>query len=366
MITYLITFTFFLTLFIATLISGRRFYFLHHYSFGWQFLALDFANRHPEINKVYWFCEGQRGNRYVSLLFENVDITCINLGYFHKLVSLIDAKWLMNQMSEMSGTGLICDLQMKSFKPIKSTNPKFKEFIITNDFSDYLSLLENGHKPRLPENLSLEVEERVGVSPLENIVIVHHRSSRSSQFSDKVRSTSTFDTIKLIEILAPDFDRVFLLSDEPIDFNHTKLLKSQDLCRNLKDIAVLYFQIKAKLFVGPHSGAILPSSSMGAKIIIWNWYPFTIGGFAKNTVLVPMTINKNMKEINLQHAVTDEFFWQDITSSAPEIYSFKSLNIGDFNNVYQKKTNLNKISRVIPSEFASSKMYGLISSVKEI
>ena len=342
-----------------------KIFLLFHWSFGYQFKLLDFANRKKLTNTIFWL-EQKRGNKYLGVIFPNLKIVRINSVFFSKI---IPAKILFNAIIEVDKF-LKLNIFRNLYDEIFDYNEKYS--ITTNTgrkipatLGKYINLLKNNVRPSLPLEQKNYIEEKFLISKNNTIALVHHRTARSLQASDLIRSSSASDTAIISNKLSNQYDHVFIMSDEKLNYCFpTNCILSWDLNKKDKDLSTIYFQLYCHFYFGPHSGALLPSSSCGAQICIWNWCPFDYGGYNYDTLLVPVKIIYKKQRIYLskylnlngldfeshQHDVNFEFIKNDI-EEIDKILSFNEIG--------------NEISDVVPGNIPSSDSFGRVFEIGE-
>ena len=95
-----------------------KIFLLFHWSFGYQFKLLDFANRKKLTNTIFWL-EQKRGNKYLGVIFPNLKIVRINSVFFSKI---IPAKILFNAIIEVDKF-----LKLNIFREGNEYEIKFKD-----------------------------------------------------------------------------------------------------------------------------------------------------------------------------------------------------------------------------------------------
>ena len=294
------------------------------WSFGHQILSLDWIARIYYPNKILMLeFLHERNNKYLSNCYQNIKVISIYskknypfiinkirfkvilfILYFFKIFykyEIIKYEDIYNKLSVRKTI---------SFKYYNELKGKIENY---GDISGYGNILnfDIGIKPTFPSYLEIELASLIKSKHPEldfsKVACIQFRKSRGNTFYDRERTCNPLNYISSINFLAESGYTVFLLGDS--NYNRTISAISQAYSINLEGIDQtlldLFLLFKSNLFISQHSGPIYLANSLGIPVIVCDSFPFYIGTFNSNDIILFKNTLYKQKILKVSQIIVD-------------------------------------------------------------
>ncbi len=291
------------------------------WSFGHQILSLDWVSRIYFPNKILMLeFLHNRNNKYLADCYENIEVLSIyHKKYYPFLINRIRYKCFIFIL--VIGK-FFYDYEIIKYSEVYnkfssrlSTNFKYYNEITNKienygDISGYRRLLEQniGLPPKIPANLeaaiSKKLKELYPHLSLSKSVTLQLRKNRGNTFYDKERVAISENYVEAVRYLVDLGYTVFLLGDvnEDVFLGISGVYNVKIDCFD-KKLVDLYLLFNSKLFITQHSGPIMLANSLKVPVIVCDSFPFYIGTFNSNDIILFKNVSYNGRILNLNEII---------------------------------------------------------------